>query len=603
MKRTCLFLLVMATAICTHLKSQTCAINDSLALVSLYQSTDGANWHISWNLNISYRHWFGVRTNAQGCVTEIRLERNNLRGNLPDELVNLSELDSIDLSENRINGFLPTAWEDMERLRFLDLSENEIRGTIPYAFTGIATLRYIDFSENNLDGFIPSGISALGNLEVLRLNDNGFFGDLPAEFEDLPRLRIFEARENRLTGAIPEEWGQIRTLEKIDLAYNLLYGELPTSLTDLSELTYLDLSFNDIRGELPADIGMLTKLTHLLLGYNQLSGNLPASITDLVSLEYLNLRNNEFDGPLPADIGMLSQLIELCLQNNAFSGMIPPSIGQLSSLKKLDVSGNALSGRIPSSIESLRNLEYVRFCPNDLRVPIPDLSGNPRLSLKRIDWSCLKGAGISGHVYGADTFDCQNINGFPLPHVRVSAGTQFTFTDDSGYYQLLLDTGNYELRAEIPNAFWQVVCPDSGHYDIHIPDLSTRIDDLDFGMKTALKCAVPRVKLSMPRYRWCNNNVMTMTYENYGLDMDTNAVIELDLPAGSEIRFSSHPYDHIGGGMYRFVLPSLASGQSGEIRLHLFIACNPNTLGRAFCPKAAIYPRYRLSTGVSVTTL
>ncbi|MCH8838691.1 MAG: hypothetical protein IIA60_13000 [Candidatus Marinimicrobia bacterium] len=46
--------------------------SDSLALVALYDSTDGANWTNTWDLNTPVDTWYGV-TVSGGRVTELCL--------------------------------------------------------------------------------------------------------------------------------------------------------------------------------------------------------------------------------------------------------------------------------------------------------------------------------------------------------------------------------------------------------------------------------------------------------------------------------------------------------------------------------------------------
>ncbi len=55
-----------------------CRNNDSLGLVALYNSTNGANWTNKWDLTKSINTWFGVTLSTKGCVLSINLQNNNL---------------------------------------------------------------------------------------------------------------------------------------------------------------------------------------------------------------------------------------------------------------------------------------------------------------------------------------------------------------------------------------------------------------------------------------------------------------------------------------------------------------------------------------------
>ena len=55
---------------------------DSLALVDLYNATDGRNWDNTWNLDDNVIEWHGVTIN-DGRVTELDLSNNSLIGTIP----------------------------------------------------------------------------------------------------------------------------------------------------------------------------------------------------------------------------------------------------------------------------------------------------------------------------------------------------------------------------------------------------------------------------------------------------------------------------------------------------------------------------------------
>ena len=58
---------------------------DTIALMALYNSTDGANWttNTNWGSTVPIEDWHGVTTNTDGRVTELALGANNLVGTLP----------------------------------------------------------------------------------------------------------------------------------------------------------------------------------------------------------------------------------------------------------------------------------------------------------------------------------------------------------------------------------------------------------------------------------------------------------------------------------------------------------------------------------------
>ena len=80
--------------------------SDSLSLVALYDSTDGANWTNTWDLNTPVGTWHGVSVSG-GRVTELGLNFNQLTGSIPAELGNLANLTQLDLHMTYLSGSIP----------------------------------------------------------------------------------------------------------------------------------------------------------------------------------------------------------------------------------------------------------------------------------------------------------------------------------------------------------------------------------------------------------------------------------------------------------------------------------------------------------------
>jgi hypothetical protein len=60
--------------------------------------------------------WYGVETDSQGRVVRLNLADNNLRGELPSSIGNLSRLQYINIKQNRLTGRIPPASETGGRL-------------------------------------------------------------------------------------------------------------------------------------------------------------------------------------------------------------------------------------------------------------------------------------------------------------------------------------------------------------------------------------------------------------------------------------------------------------------------------------------------------
>ncbi len=207
---------------------------DSLALLALYNSTDGANWTTTWNLNNPVGSWHGVTT-TNGRVVELNLFFNNLNGSIPTELGNLSALTSLILSLNQLTGSIPSELGNLTALTSLDLNSNQLTGSIPSELGNLSALTSLDLASNQFTGSIPSELGNLTNLQQLYLASNQLTGSIPSELGNLTNLQQLYLASNQLTGSIPSELGNLVNLQNLFLSSNQL-----RDLPDLSHITGLN---------------------------------------------------------------------------------------------------------------------------------------------------------------------------------------------------------------------------------------------------------------------------------------------------------------------------------------------------------------------------
>ena len=83
---------------------------DREALIALYNATNGASWHNkdNWGTTAPLGQWHGVTTDANGRVTRLDLNNNQLSGSIPTELGSLSNLEALSLSQNQLSGPIPS---------------------------------------------------------------------------------------------------------------------------------------------------------------------------------------------------------------------------------------------------------------------------------------------------------------------------------------------------------------------------------------------------------------------------------------------------------------------------------------------------------------
>ena len=345
---------------------------DRLALVALYNATDGANWtnNTNWLSNEALSEWFGVSTDVNGRVTRLYLHLNGLNGAIPVELGGLASLQELFLFRNGLSGEIPAELGNLTSLTRLHLSQNELSGEIPAELGNLTSLKWLFLHENELSGEIPTELGSLTSLKWLYLTQNMLSGAIPVALGKLTNLEYLSLSQNELSGAIPVELGNLTSLYFLALSRNMLSGEIPVELGNLTSLQELSLWSNELSGEIPTELGSLTSLKRLYLTQNMLSGAIPAALGDLSNLRQLYLNQNMLSGAIPVALGKLTNLEQLYLNQNMLSGAIPAELGDLASLQILYLNGNTdLAGPLPLTLSALSQLSVLDIRETTLCAP------------------------------------------------------------------------------------------------------------------------------------------------------------------------------------------------------------------------------------------
>lgn len=323
---------------------------DSLALVALYNATDGKHWYgkNQW-LENTIDHWEGVETdivNGQMRVVRLNLGVMNLNGKIPQEIGQLTALKRLLLSENpKLVGTFPKAFFEMKNLEVLIIKYSGLEGEIPAEIGNLQQLDTLDlWGDTRYNALqIPNKVPRFG-------------GKLPKEMGKLKKLRFLRIGRNNFQGKIPQEWGGMSNLNFMDIADCQLTGGIPTTFENLDNLVTLFAS------------------------QNQLTNPIPSTICKAEKLAFLYLDNNQIKGEIPNNIQELKNLRTLSLSHNQLSGNIPPTISQNLKLGLLYLDHNQLSGSIPQEIAHNRcRLTFATFANNNLTGTLPTFPGNPYL--------------------------------------------------------------------------------------------------------------------------------------------------------------------------------------------------------------------------------
>ena len=418
------FFCFWSPAFLLQVQAQQCNCNreqDSLALVALYNSTNGDNWTVKTNwldANQPIHTWFEVTCFppvATGCVKTVKLNANNLNGTLPVEIGNFSCIEDILLQENLgLTGDIPAALGDLTfmtdlnlsdcnfssnippelgnitALVNLDLDNNDLTGTIP-DWSNFPNIIKIDLSDNLLGGPIPAGFGSLTNISFLELFNNNLEGEIPAALCNLTNavgggIRLYD---NNLSGCFPPcMYPDLCSPARVNSTNNPLLpwqGNFNTFCAKMGNQTgapcnngvppnndRIDANCNCVDcydTDKPALIAFYKALTNTgNLNWDTSSCNVcdpnkwPGVTCNMNNrVEILKLDYKGLAGTIANEVGNLSQLKFFILEGNDFTGNIPNTINNLTLLQDLNLSRNELNDNTLPSLNNLNNLDQLTF--------------------------------------------------------------------------------------------------------------------------------------------------------------------------------------------------------------------------------------------------
>ncbi|PIN22689.1 Serine/threonine protein kinase [Handroanthus impetiginosus] len=272
--------------------------DDSAVMLKLLSSLSPAP--SGWSSSIPFCNWTNVSCEfTSSFVTAINLGSAGVSGTLPQELNQLSQLQSLALQKNSLSGTLPS-FENMTSLEQIYLDSND--------FTSV---------PNNF-------LLRLTNLQTFSISENVNLGpwEIPSYLTEGTNLVTFYASNASVTGIIPDIFGSFPNLQNLRLSHNNLTGSLPGSF---SGSKIQNLWLNNQKVGLSGRIDVLANMNQLAqvwLHANMFSGAIP-DLSSCKNLFDLQLRDNRFTGVLPLSLMSLPQLLNISLQNNKLQGPYP----------------------------------------------------------------------------------------------------------------------------------------------------------------------------------------------------------------------------------------------------------------------------------------
>ncbi|XP_059433860.1 receptor-like protein 7 [Corylus avellana] len=334
------------------------------------------------SLDLSSSYLYGSINSSSNLFQLVHLQSLNLADNhfnysrIPTGFRQLSRLTNLNLSYSAFSGQITSEILELSNLISLDLSSNSLLKLQKPGLTSIArkltNLKELHLSEVDISSTVPNILANLSCLTSLILANCGLHDEFPTGIFHLPNLRSLDVSDNtNLTGIMPE-FNRSSPLESLALSTTSFSGEIPDSIGKLKSLNYFDAEECNFFGPMPSSLCNLTQLISLRLAGNSLHGSIPHSISGLLSLKYFDLSYNHLSGTVEFDLFLkLKNLTHLILSNNNISLLTKPSTN--ATLPKFEALflGSCDLSEFPDFLNNQDELLYLDLSLNKIYGQIP----------------------------------------------------------------------------------------------------------------------------------------------------------------------------------------------------------------------------------------
>ncbi|KAJ4340569.1 hypothetical protein N0V95_007468, partial [Ascochyta clinopodiicola] len=354
-------------------------------------------------------------------LRELKLAENNLIGELPASIANLTQLEVLDVASNKLIN-LPAEMRELTQLRSLNVTDNQLR-TLPMELFTATSLTDLIATKNRFEGAFFT-IPSAPLLQDLRLSGNTIATLSESDTLDLPALKYLDLSANRLS-SLPNmtSWTSLGT---ILLGQNKI-AAFPEGFFSLSQLRVADFTANDI-AKVDERIALMDGLENLTLAANPIrerkfltmsTDDMKRDLASRLQPEEIATADDEFDeflseeqvpevsngwavtpsGTLDLTSNSFTELDEdalialtetndirqINLQNNLLQ-TIPMAFAHLPYLTILDLTKNSISSPLASALD-LPKLRDLRLSGNKLNSLTPLTAHLAAPSLQTLDIS------------------------------------------------------------------------------------------------------------------------------------------------------------------------------------------------------------------------
>lgn len=399
------------------------SVQDSLALISLYDNTNGPHWltNTNWRTSQPLSTWFGITVTSYR-VTRIDLAGNNLVGFIPNSIGECSELKTLNLAHNLLADTLPESIINainidslvIDSNQFVHLPDLNSLSNLSVLHVGHNRLTFEDIEPNiSITDFIYSPQDSVDTARVVILPEDSTL-ELTVEVGGSANLYQWVKNGIEISGATEKTLIINGLGQSDDGVYSCkITNSICTSLTLYSRpvtVTVIPLQFikdslalialfdstagpqwiNKLNWRSPYPLATWfgitvenRQVTQINLRDNGLKGAIPNDLGNMKGLKILNLSHNWLYGNLPSVLGNCLVLEQVDLSSNSLQGTIPLELSTLALLKVLHLGNNQLSGDIPKAFKNLNEMRNL-YLFNNKFTSLPDLSNIDSFNLLHV---------------------------------------------------------------------------------------------------------------------------------------------------------------------------------------------------------------------------
>ncbi|MFK7933350.1 MAG: PQQ-binding-like beta-propeller repeat protein, partial [Saprospiraceae bacterium] len=199
---------------------------------------------------------------------------------------------------------------------------------------------------------------------------------------------------------------------------------------------------------------------------------------------------------------------------------------------------------------------------------------------------------IRGSVFSDTDNDCQTNEAVdePLEGWLVKAesetATYFSTTDAEGKYNLLVDTGRYNVSVLVQNDYWRPCIDD---FNINLSQLYDTIT-LNFPIEAGIACPFLQVDIAAGSLSDGDDVTYYIEYCNTGTATALDAYVEVSIDSLLAINNTTIPVASNVDSTYRFEVGDIEVGECASFAINAILDCSGFITGQAQRVSALIYP-------------